>query len=355
MLYNKPSKRFLFSASACFFLFLIFPFSVFSQKDEGKDAVFILKGNTRLMSGKSTEGVDMELKKDGQVIKKIASEKKGKYYLQMDVSTSNKNNEYLLYISQVGTVPKTLSINTYIPPEEFNIYSVPRYDFDLEIKMLETTVKDIVLERPSGKIFWSKELHAFDFDQEYAKLIQKDMAKLEADPDKYLKILAAKQKKEDEKRAKQKVIEDAKEKLKQDSLNAIQAAQEAQRKAEEEAAKIEADRILQQNLDAMKKEMRKKRMRDSLDSLAVLSAGKMKVDIKKNIAPVSIEDVDPNAFDGTGTYSINIAKQSLKATQEKRNKEKAANLSAKYETNNTLTSLLDMVDEHDKSQKLKSR
>lgn len=304
------------------------------------------------MSGKATEGVDLELKKDGKTVTKMASGKNGKYYLQMDVSASDPNSEYLLYISQVGTVPKTLSINTYIPPNEFNIYSVPRYDFDLEIKMLETTVKDIVIGRPSGKIKWDVKEHEFTFDQEYAKIIQKEEQKLQSNPDQYLKALVKKNEKarKDSLAAAAKI---AKQKALEDSLRAAKEAkiQDSIRRIAEQKAKEEADRILQQNLEAMKKEMRRKRMKDSLDSISV-AAGKMKINIKKNVMPVSAEDVDPNAFDGTGTYSINIAKQSLKATKELRNKEKAANLSAKYETNNTLTSLLDVVDEHDKSQKL---
>jgi hypothetical protein len=338
MLSNKSSRYFLFFTASLAFLFLNFSSSIFSQETEIKDAVFILKGNTKLMNGKSAEGVSMELKMNGQTITKIISGKNGKYYLQMDVSTVNPKNEYLLYISQPGTVPKTLNINSYIPPNEFNDYSVQRYDFDLEIKMLETTVRDIILERPSGKIHWDSQQHEFTFDQEYAKIIQKEEQKLEADPDKYLKDLA---------------LQKGKMKARADS---IKAAQETKHKAQEDSARLAqqkvkeaADLILQKNLEAAKG-LRKKRMKDSLDSLSTLPV--KPIEIKEE---VSAENVDQNAFDGTGAYSINIAKQSLKASKEKQNKEKAANLSAKYETNNTLTSLLDMVDENDKNQKLKSR
>ncbi|MEK6615164.1 MAG: hypothetical protein AABZ32_03485, partial [Bacteroidota bacterium] len=73
-------------------------------------SLFILKGNTKLSSGKYVEGVDMELKKNGQTVTKIKSGKNGIYSIQMEVSTTNKNNEYLLYITKDGTVPKTLSI-----------------------------------------------------------------------------------------------------------------------------------------------------------------------------------------------------------------------------------------------------
>ena len=105
----------------------------------------------------------------------------------------------------------------------------------------------------------------------------------------------------------------------------------------------------------MKLEIRRKHVQDSLDSLASASAGKATLEIKKFAKPISGDDVDQNAFDGTSAYSINIAMKSLKMAQEKMNKKKAENLSAKYETNNTLTSLLNMIDEDEKNQKLTAK
>ncbi|MFI5164299.1 MAG: hypothetical protein ACHQHP_03525 [Bacteroidia bacterium] len=335
MLFNELQKRFLFFRTHSFFIFsfLILFFVALStvkgvsQNTEEEGALFILKGNTKLASGKSVEGVDIELKKNGQTVSKITSGKNGKYYLQMEVSTTNMNNDYLLYITQVGTIPKTLSINAYIPPEEFALHSYARYDFSLEIKMIETTKQDTVIERPSGKIHWDIGQHGFAFDQSFAKVVQKE------DPDdREWKQLVEKKRKEDEEAVKKKADEEAK-------------------RLADQKAKEEADRILQQNLEAMKQEIKRKRRQDSLDSMATRSAGKTTVEVKKFEKPVSAADVDQNAFDGTGAYSINIAEKSQKAYVEKMNRKKAANLSAKYETNNILTSLLDMVDEQDKKMK----
>ena len=157
----------------------------------------------------------------------------------------------------------------------------------------------------------------------------------------------------------QKALEEARKKAEEDRLK---AEQNAKLKADEEAkkladkkAKAEAERIQKQNLKAMKQEKRK-HIQDSLANLAI-STVKVKVQVQKSIQPVFIKEADDvqSVFNGTGTYSINIAKQSLNASKEKRNKEKAANLSAKYETNNTLTSLLDVVDENDKQHKSEFR
>lgn len=344
MYYGKSNRNLFLSITVSFFLFSL-PNSSFSQSGEKSGSLFILRGNTILLSGKYVEGVDLELKKDGKTISKTTSGKNGKYYIQMEASTTNAKNEYILNISKEGTVPKSLSINTYVPPDEFKMNSFVRYDFDLEIKMNETNVKDIVLERPSGKIKWESAQHKYEFDQVYAKIVQKDEEKLK--DENYLRELAAKKKKEEDELAKKKADEDAK--LKADADAKLKAEQEAKKLAEQKS-KEEAERILQQNLEAMKQEIKKKRMQDSLDSLALL-AGKTKIEIQKFAKPVSPEDVDQNAFDGTDAFNINIAKKALHANKEKLNKEKAKNLSAKYETSNTLTSLLNMVDEHDKRMK----
>src|SRR3990170_4203521 len=124
----------------------------------------------------------------------------------MEVSTANQKSEYILNISQAGTVPKSLSINTYISKEEFNLFTYTRYDFELEIKMIETNVKDIVLERPSGKIHWDNIEHKFAFDQVYAKIVQKDEEKMK--DENYLRELAAKKKSEEDELAKKKADED---------------------------------------------------------------------------------------------------------------------------------------------------
>lgn len=330
-------KKLFPTIAVSFFLFLISVTYLHSQTAEKAAAIFVLKGNTIMASSKNAvEGVDLELKKNGQTISKMQSGKKGKYYIQMEVSTTDKNNEYLLYITQPGTIPKTVSISTYIPQTEFNSNPFPRYDYTLEIKMTETTEKDIVVGKASARINWDPAQRGFAFDQTFAKVTQ-----LKDDPDKLLQEAAEKKKREEE------------------ELTRRKAEDEARLKAEEEKhladqhSKEEADRILQKNLEAMKQNLRKKRMQDSLDSLASHSTAN--VEVKKLVKPVSIDDVDPNGFDGTNAYSINIAQRILKVAQEKLSREKAANMSAKYETNNTLTSLLNVVDEFDKNEKTKSQ
>lgn len=344
MQFNIHPASALLKALPILLAFTFLSSASFSQDEKEAESVFVLKGNTKLASGKNIEGVQIELRKDGQVLEKIFSGKNGRYLISLDISILNPKSEYIVYITYPGTIPKSLSINTYISKEEYKQNKFPRYEFTLEIVMTETTVKDIVIEKPSGKIRWEVEKHEFLFDQVYAKIAKAEADKMKDES--YLRELAEKKKKEEDEAARKKAEDDAAAKAKADA--------DAKAKAEADArAKADAERILKENLEAMKLEIRKKRMRDSLDSLANLRAGKTNVEINRMSRPVSPDDVDPNAFDGSSAYAINIAKRALKANQEKKNREKARNLSAKYETNNTLTSLLNMVDEHDKNIKFK--
>jgi len=120
MYYGECKRNLFLSITVFFFLFYLSNFS-FSQSGEKTGSLFILRGNTILSTGKSVEGVDLELKKDGKIISKTISGKNGKYYIQMEASTTNSKNEYILHITQAGTIPKSLSINTYVPPGEFKL------------------------------------------------------------------------------------------------------------------------------------------------------------------------------------------------------------------------------------------
>jgi hypothetical protein len=331
MLYSEHYRTIFLSIAVSFFIFLSFPSILHSQTSE-PDAVFILRGSTKLQSGKAAERVDLELKKNGKTISKIFSAKNGKYSLEMEISILDRNSEYVLYISQVGTVPKSISINTYISPEEYSSNTFPNYIFDLEIKMIEKTGNDIIIEGPSGKIIWDNSQHAFTFDQSYAKIIRKK----EDNPEKYL----------------------ADKNRKQELEAARKKDEEARLKAEAEAAflteqklKRDAEKDFETNAEAMKKNLIKKKYRDSIDSARGVNNSKINLALKNPVKEIFSDAVDQNAFDGTGMYSINIAKRSIKEIQEKMNKEKATNLSAKYETNNTLTSLLNMIDEDEKNNK----
>ncbi len=309
------------------------------------------------------EGVEIEVKKNGVTVAKATSGKKGKYSFQVAVSTGNQKNDYVVYYSAKGVGPKMVHINAFLPKDEYKKFPSAKYECELNIPLFSTTVTDIELIKPYAKIKWDKaKEHKFVVDPVYFKVAQGEEQKIAANADLYYTALVKKKKKQDEALAKNKAAADAK----------LKAAEEAKRKAEEEArlkaeaeakamadkkAKEEADRIAREQAEAQRLEMLKKRMADSL----ALAKKKKTMDenpnatteIKEIIKPVeevNIADLK-DRYDVSETFSINVARRSLNREREKRNQEKSKNLSAKYETINTLTSLLNEVDDYDKKNK----
>lgn len=350
-----------------FFLFQFLLLSAYAQND----AIMIVSGRTTISSANSTlggslgvrsvktsdepmEGVTVEVKKNGVTVTSMVTSKKGKYSFQIPVSTTDPKNDYEVYFTKDGMVPRMIIINAYLSKNEFASHSFTKYNLDdQDINMLKTTVKDIVVEKAFAKISWDfVKQHKFDLDQAYAKAVRADEQKLAANPDAYFKNKAKKKKKEEENLAKNKAAADAK----------LKAEEEAKKLAEEEAKKLaalkakeEADRIVKANLEAMKNELKKKRIADSLAEVErrkALEVSSANLEIKKIVRPVDDgEDTDKQEFDAAEAYSINISRKSLNTEKEKRNKERSKNISAKYETINVLTSLLNEVDESDKKTK----
>lgn len=210
--------------------------------DSKNSTVFVMKGNTRDDRGLAINDVLFETKKDGKVVSQITSGAGGKYSIQLDVSTSNSKNEYLILISKNGYEPKLLMINSYIPLDEFVKNAYPKYEFALEVKMKATDKTDIVLESPSGKIVWNSREGGFGFDQTYSKLVKDEAVAAES------------------------------AKKRAEELARLKAEAEAKRLAELKT-KEEADRIVLENLEKKKKELMKKRLADSLDNLAKTRPG----------------------------------------------------------------------------------
>ncbi len=377
MLYSKSNNASIYLKIATFIFFCFFIISAQAQND----AVLLIKGQTILKSRakglglnagvkgvdwkeEPQEGVNIEVKKNDATIIKITSGKKGKYSLEIPVSTTDLKNDYTVYFTKEGTAPRTVTINAYLSKEEFTKYTSAKYELELALPLIATTIKDIVPDKPFAKIKWDKvKEHKFSFDETYAKTALGEERKIEANPDLYYTSLAKKKKKEEETIAKNKAAADAK----------LKASDEAKRKADEDArlkaeadtkkladlkAKEDAERIVRENLEAMKQAMAKKRMQDSLDKLAeaerkkALETANAKLEIKKNITPVEADKEESKTlYDVSDKYSINQARKSLSAEKERRNKEKGKNLTAKYESFNILTSLLNMVDEYDKKNK----
>jgi len=373
MLNIRSKKNSLYLKAVSFFLFSFFITTAQAQND----AVVVIKGQTLLKARakglglnmgvkgvdwkeEPMEGIDIEVKKNDATILQTKSEKKGKYSIQIPVSTADSKNDYTIYFSKEGMAPRTVNINAYLSKEEFTKYSSAKYDFALDVPLIQTSVKDIVGDKSYAKIKWDNvKEHKFSLDLTYAKVAQGEEQKITANPDLYYTSLAKKKKKQEDALAKNKVTADAKLKAEEEAKK--KADEDARLKAEadakilaEQKAKAEADRIEREKAEALKKEAQKKHIADSLAEVERKKAQEntnAKVEIKKIAKPVFPEQIAKSGFEGTEVYDLNVAKTYLKARQTRMNKEKGRNISAKYETNNILTSLLDMVDENDKNNK----
>jgi hypothetical protein len=322
---NSPFAFFIF----IFFLF-IHTLSFSQKKGETQTAAFTLNGKI-FLEGKPAENVSLELSKDGQPIKKIITTKNGKYSFAMNQDTMNTKNEFIIHVIKEGTVPKALIINTYIPKEE---YDDNTYEYVLEITLIPTTVNDIVIQRPSAKIKWNEAENGFGIDQVYAKIIQKEEERLKTDPDKYLKELAEKQKKEKE--------EEAKKKMENITLKVVPKVDSIVKEKEEKEKAPEI--VIKENLNAIKTELKTLPKADTI----VEKSAKQDTPVQA-VAPVI--NTKQDVYDESMDYALKKDRVALQRAKEKTERKKNANLATKYETSNVMSSLLDAVDEHDKKLK----
>ena len=364
---------------AIFLLFCLFVVTAKAQDDaqlmiKGQISVFLKAKGLGLNVGtvkannfkeEPLEGVTIEVKKNGASVLKITSGKKGRYFLQIPISTTDAKNDYVVYFSKDGMSPRMIYLNAYLSKDEFKKYQSAKYDFALDQGLYETTLKDIELDKPNGKIKWDAvKDHKFSFDENYARLQAGEEAKIKANADAYFTALAKKKKKTDDALAKKQSAADAKKKAeeelkrKADEEAKALAAQKAKEESDRLAAlkaKEEADRIQREKEAMAKADALKKHRADSLAEDArkkALEMANASVEVQEAITPARGNMKESNSgYDVSETYSIHIARRSLSAAREKRNKVKGKNLSAKYETFNILTSLLDMVDEDDKKNK----
>jgi hypothetical protein len=308
---------------------LLLTCSLLRSQTVAGDAGFILKGAVKL-NGKPAEGVALELKKNGRSLRKITTTHNGKYTLRMSVDDSDKTCEYILSITRDGVVPKTLSINTYVPRSDFQANPFSAYDFDLEIDLIPTTVSDVIIEFPFGKIRWYTDQGAFALDQVYAKMVKKEETKLKEDPDKYLKELAEKRNKEE-----------ANKRLEEENRAKREAEQATKQKVEEVATHAPSPVSTPPPAETPPSKVPETEVK----SPAAIPAKT----VNKIVETPGSRDASLERFrqmtDPAKIAQVAEARKKSTAEQIKSEKKKSANLSSKYESNNPMTSLLDAADE----------
>lgn len=117
--------------------------------------------------------------------------------------------EYVFSYLKDGYVTKKVEVNTYVPKE--NSLEFEPFKFDVEIFKQYEGVNTVIYNQSVGKIKFNDVLNEFDYDTDYTKSIQSELARIE-------ELL------------KMKAKEEAEKKVEQDKAN---AKLEAQRKEEE--------------------------------------------------------------------------------------------------------------------------
>jgi len=366
LFYNKKN---LFLRICPVFLLFSLSWNAYAQGDaileiKGKTSELVRKKGLGLNVGVSSvdmkedpmEGISILVKKNGKTILNISSEKKGAYSFQVPVSILDAKNSFTAYFTKSGMAPKEVEINAFIPTDEFMKYKLAKYEFELDIALLYTTVTDIELDKPSIIIKWDKtKEHKFVIDPSHAGRMRGEEQKMVANTDLYFTTLAKKMKRKDDAQAKKDAAAEAKLKAEEE---AKKKDTEAANKLASAKAKEEADKLLRAQEEGRLAELAKKRAADSLANIALRKKTESNVDANASIEiKTKVKTIKPEVFDNKDSYnaaetfSINIARKSINLDREKRGKEKGKNLSTKYETFNILTSLLDVVDEDDKKNK----
>src|ERR1035437_755700 len=132
---NPKKKTFLFFL----FIFILGQLDSYSPAVKENNSLFFLQGAAKLKR-RSIQGDSLELIKDGKQTAKIITPKNGLYSFEMNKSNTDTKSEYLLHIFKEGLVKGTLSINTYVPPEK---YDLTPYIFNLDFNLTAPDVPGV--------------------------------------------------------------------------------------------------------------------------------------------------------------------------------------------------------------------
>lgn len=231
-----------------YLFFVLFNTVLFSQNS------FQFKGDISIYKGEEV-GIDIEIKKNGQVFKTFHPNESGKYNIDLEY-----NNIYVVTYSKKGCVSKKVEINTNAPDETLKNNKF-KYVWTTDVELFEEFegIDFSFFAKPIQKIFFDENSGRFDYDNRYAKQIEME--------------LKAKMKEiEERKLAEEKKIEQEK----------IAAEKEKQRiaaeklKAEAEAKRLADAKAAQEEKEKKDAELKKQREEVAKQKQAELEAEKQK-------------------------------------------------------------------------------
>lgn len=151
-------------------IFIITASLCFSQEKKESIPVVIVEGIVKL-KGKPVNNATLILNKDGKQVAKLITPRNGIYHFELNKSNTNPQNIYKIEIVKEGTVNGRLTINTYIPPEQFT--TVP-YLYNLDFTLISSDAANGVNKKDYGLIHWFTDKKVFDFDKDYVPPVEVD-------------------------------------------------------------------------------------------------------------------------------------------------------------------------------------
>jgi hypothetical protein len=164
---------------------------------------FKIYGKFMVNDGSLNSG-KIKVEKNGKQVSLVEA-KKSKFEFALEYDC-----QYVFSYIKEGYVTKKVEVNTYVPKEKQSLEFEP-FKFDVEIFKQYEGVNTVIYNQAVGKIKFNDVLNEFDYDTDYTKSIQSELARIE-------ELL------------KQKAKEEAEKKAEKEKAN---AKLEAQRKEEE--------------------------------------------------------------------------------------------------------------------------
>ena len=139
--------------------------SVYAQK---KTAFVQFYGSTKSNS-KNINGVTIDVFENGSVVQNLQSADNGSFIVMMDL-----NKQFLLVFSKSGYIPKSIQVNSAVPPDAADI----GYAFKANVELYEDigggAAKADPMSKPTAILHYDATYDDFDFDPVYTKRIQQE-------------------------------------------------------------------------------------------------------------------------------------------------------------------------------------
>lgn len=142
---------------------------------QNKDKPVYVDGTVK-ESGSKLSGVNVLLFRDGKKVDEFSTSTNGKFQFELAYE-----HDYVLEFTKEGYVSKKISVNTKGIPEEEKSFGFEFGGWEVSLFQYIEGFNTDILKRPIGKIAYSAELGALDYDVEYTNSIKEELMKLQAE------------------------------------------------------------------------------------------------------------------------------------------------------------------------------